>query len=147
MDVAVAGQFALVFLLPTALLATGLAGPRAIRTLRRRVRHCRAADTARPAGPPIEHLAADLRRLLRRHDALKASPAVASRGRHLQAIEAAIADCAAEAARALGLACPERPRHAVLATADLRRLLRALTDAGLMLVPATGLLAAEAAED
>jgi len=97
-----------------------------------------------PTHVPIEQLAADLRRLLQRHEAIRQSTDVAMRARHLRAIQAAIGDCATEAAEALGLACPDRTTRVALSTAELRRLLRALVDAGLVLVPATGLLTADA---
>ena len=54
-----------------------------------------------PIGPPIEQLAADLRRLLCLHGALTASATPAMRAHRLWAVEAAIAVRAIEAARAL----------------------------------------------
>ncbi|MDQ6617507.1 MAG: hypothetical protein M3083_22860 [Actinomycetota bacterium] len=143
MDVTEAGQVVVIMLSPTLLLGAGLLAPKVIRAVRRRVRRRRANDVLRPIHPPIEQLAADLRRLLQRHDAVKQSTDVAVRARHLRAIEAAIADCAGEAAHALGLPCPDRPKHGALTTPALCVLLRALADAGLVLVPGAGLLTAD----
>ena len=77
--------------------------------MRRFAAERRPATDAQPIGPPIEQLAADLRRLLQRHDDLKRSTAVAMRAQKLRATEAAITDCAIDAARALDLPCPEEP--------------------------------------
>ncbi len=141
MGIAEAGQYVAVMLAPTMLVGAGLLTPRAVRALQRRVR--RGDEALEVRRPPIEQLAADLRRLLQRHESLKRATDVAMRARHLQAIEAAIGDCATEAARALGVPVPDRSARNVLSTPELRRLLRALADAGLMLAPMTGLLAAD----
>jgi hypothetical protein len=146
MNVGEASQIVLVMLAPTLLAGGGLMAPRAVRTLRRRLRRRRAEYLLQPARPPIEQLAADLRRLLQRHEATRQATHLAMRARHLQAIEAAIGDCAIEAAHALGVAGPDRPaphRRAPLPTPELRQLLRALVDAGLVLVAAPGLLAVD----
>src|SRR4051812_42517625 len=63
----------------------------------------RRPQPPRPIGPPIEQLAADLRRLLRLHGSLTASAAVAMRAHRLWAVGAAIAVRATEAARALDI--------------------------------------------
>jgi hypothetical protein len=143
MNVAEAGQFVVVMLAPTLLVGAGLLVPRVYRSVRRFVKQQRAQEIIEPQRPPIEHLAADLRRLLQRHDALKQSTDVAMRARHLEALEAAIGDCAIDAAQALGIPCPERHERSPMPIPDLRRLLRALADAGLVLAPATGLMASE----
>jgi hypothetical protein len=115
--------------------------PRGIRRARRLVRE-RSEPDVQPTHPPIEVIAADLQRLLQRHEATRRSPGVAMRGRHLRALEGAITDCATEAALALGLPCPDLPANGMLATPELRQLLRALAGAGLTLPPAIGLMAA-----
>ena len=143
MDTAEAIQFVAVMLAPTVLVGTGLLLPRTVRAVGRWRKRHRVDDTMQPRHAPIEELAADLRRLLQRHDALKRANDVAMRARHLKALEAAIGDCAIEAALALDLPCPERDDRRALSVPELRTLLRALADAGLMLVPATGLFAAE----
>ncbi len=143
MNVAEAGQFVVVMLAPTLLVGAGLLVPRVYRSARRLVKQRRVEEILAPQHPPIEHLAADLRRLLQRHDALKQSTDVAMRVRHLQALESAISDCATEAAQALGVPYPERHERSPLPIPELRRLLRALADAGLVLVPATGLTASD----
>jgi hypothetical protein len=93
-----------------------------------------------PTNPPIEQLAADLRRMLWHHDRLKRSPDVARRAFRLGVLESAISDCAKQAARALDLPCPNPPARAGFDTPQLRRLLRALAAAGLVLTPAAALL-------
>jgi hypothetical protein len=112
-------------------------GPRAVRYLRRRMQR----DYPQPDGPPIEQLAADLRRLVRQHHAVKRAPDLLMRAHHLYAIEGAITDCAVQAAVALGVPHPQVPRHSVLTTTELKRLLRTLADAGLVLPTGVGLLA------
>ncbi len=147
MGLAEAVQFVILILAPAAIFAAGLMLPRTVRLGRRRWRGRtgrrrgqRSFDLAMPSRPPIEFLAADIRRLLRRHEAVLRSTDVAVRARHLHALEAAIGDCAAQAAEALGVTCPQRPTHGALPTPELRRLLRSLAEAGLVLEPATGLL-------
>jgi hypothetical protein len=134
------GQIVLLLLLPPMLVGAAVHAPRLLRTVRRRVAERRAARDPRPPGPPIERIAADLRRLLRQHDAVVGSSDLAMRARRLWALEAAITDCAAQAAAALGVPCPPRPVHGGLDKPQLRRLLAALAAAGLAL-PTTGLLA------
>jgi DNA-binding helix-hairpin-helix protein with protein kinase domain len=109
-------------------IVVALRVPRFVRALRRygRLR-------PRPQHPPIERLAADLRRLLRAYDTLSHSPDVAARAAHLRALEAALADCASETARALGVPYPPGDRHTPLPKSELRLLLRDLAAAGLVL--------------
>ena len=139
MNVAKAAEIVAVMLSPTILVAAAIYVPRGARALWRRLHpeHDQVTHT------PIEELAADLRRLLRQHETLRQSPGVAMRAKHLRAIEGAITDCATEAAIGLGLPGPDRPAHGGLPTPQLRELLRSLADAGLVLPPAVGLLAAE----
>jgi hypothetical protein len=134
MDVAKAGQIVALMLSPTVVIAAALYLPRGLRALRRAHR----PDPA-PSNPPIEAVAADLRRLLRRHEALTLSADGTARAVRRRALEDAIADCATDAARALGVPCPRRPGRAPLSTADLAGLLRALAAAGVVLPPVTGL--------
>ena len=138
MQLAKATEIAALMLSPTLVIGAALYLPRCIRAV---LRHVHSTPTA--TRPPIEELAADLRRLLRRHEALLRSETGAARAVHLRALEGAITDCATEAASALGLPCPARPAHAPLATPELRRLLRSLADAGLVLPPAIRLLASD----
>jgi hypothetical protein len=143
MDVANAGQWVILMLSPTLLVAGALCTPRALRAVRRFAAERRPAADPQPTCPPIEQLAADLRRLLQRHDDLKRSTAVAMRAQKLRATEGAITDCAIDAARALDLPCPEEPRHRALALPELRRLLLALEGAGLVLQPLVSHFAAD----
>jgi hypothetical protein len=139
MDVARVGQIVLIMLSPTLAVAAAIYVPRALVAAWRAVNN--RSDPNDPTGQPIEKLAADLRRLLQAHDELKHSPMLAKRAQRLRAVEAAITDCAAEAAQALAVPVPERPAHSGLPTPELRRLLRALADAGLALPPSSDLLA------
>jgi hypothetical protein len=147
MGVGAVGEWVVLMVTPTLAVAAALGSPALLRAMqrRRRQRPRGPADAPAPAPvrPPIEQLAADLRRLLQRHDALKQSTDVAVRGRKLLALEAAITDCAVDAAGALDVPCPPRPGRAALATPALRRLLHALAAAGLVIEPLTGVFAAE----
>jgi hypothetical protein len=143
MDVVKVGQVVLTMLMPTLAIAAVLNLPRGVRATRRLAAKRKVETTPQPSHPPIEQLAADLRRLLQRHETLRRTTGVAMRGRHLLALESAITDCATDAATALDLPAPDRPRHGGLATPELRRLLHSLANAGIVLPPAIGLLAAD----
>ena len=103
-----------------------------------RARHDRRVP--QPTHPPIEQLAADLRRLLNRHEAVIRSTEMAMRAHRLRAVEGAIAGCATETAVALGVSCPQLRWGGALPQSEIRRLLLALADAGLVLPPAITLL-------
>jgi hypothetical protein len=143
MDVAKVGGIVVTMLLPTLLVWAGLNVPRGVRAVRRRVAQRGVDTTPQPAHAPIEQLAADLRRLLQQHDTLRRSTGHAMRARHLLALEAAITDCATEAASALGLSYPDRRGLGGLPTPELRGLLQNLAGAGLVLPPASTLLGAD----
>jgi hypothetical protein len=143
MDVAKVAQVVFLMLLPSIIVGAALYAPRGGRAARRLIARRRAEPAPRPDRIPIELLAADLRRLLERHETLRRSTDEAVRARRLWALEAAIADCAAEVAAALGVLCPDQPAHGGMTTSQLRRLLRALVAAGLVLPPAISLLAAD----
>jgi hypothetical protein len=91
-----------------------------------------------PFGPPIEQLAADLRRLLRLHGELTVSAHLAMRAHRLWAVEAAIAVRATEAARALGLPHREPEMPGALTRDELLDLLTALAASGLVLPAKVG---------
>ena len=92
--------------------------------------------------PPIEKLAADLRRLLWQHEMVTHSTDVVTYALRVQALEGAITICATQAARALDVPYPDPPTlGGYVHKPQLRRLLRALAAAGLVLPPAVGLLA------
>jgi hypothetical protein len=91
-----------------------------------------------PVGRPIEQLAADLRRLLRLHEELTASAHLALRAHRLWAVEAAIGARAVEAARALEVPHREPAPTEMLTRSELALLLRALTEAGLVLPTSVG---------
>jgi hypothetical protein len=86
-----------------------------------------------PWGPPIEKLAADLRRLLCLHGQLTASAHTAFCAHRVWAVEAAIGARAVEAATALGVPHPHPDRAASLTRTELSALLTALAAAGLVL--------------
>ena len=92
----------------------------------------------RPIGPPIEQLAADLRRLLRLHGELSTSAHLAMRAHRLWAVEAAIGVRALEAAKALGVPHREPDRPGELGRMELAELLRALGRAGMVLPERVG---------
>ena len=133
MDVPIVAKVAMLAVTPALLGAVVLNAPRWCAALAKLLPE--PVDEERPAGPPIERLAADLRRLLRLHDELTASAHLAILAHRLWAVEAAIETRAMEAARALDV--PYRdvpPGH--LDRTELAALLRALAGAGLVL-PAT----------
>jgi hypothetical protein len=86
-----------------------------------------------PWGPPIERLAADLRRLLRLHGELAASAHTAYRAHRLWAVEAAISARAIEAAAALEIPHPHPDRASSLTRTEISALLIGLSSAGLVL--------------
>jgi hypothetical protein len=154
-----AGEIVLLMLAPTLLIGAFVYSPRIVRAVPRRLADRRARNNPQPASPPIEQLAADLRRLLWRHDTVRRSTdqlrlrempgdtdtpiIVAMRVRRMWALESAITDCARQAARALEVPHPTTPTYGALDTPRLRRLLRDLANAGLVLPPAVGLLASD----
>ncbi len=142
MDVVRVVQIVGLMLSPTAVIGAAIYVPKVVRAqLRRRAN--RIHDSARPSRPPIEQLAADLRRLLVRYDAVRSSPRLAMRAHHLWALEAAIADCAAVAADGLGVPHPPHPPSGRLPAAQLHRLLRDLAQAGLVMPSSVGWLASD----
>ena len=64
----------------------------------------------RPANPPIEQIAADLRRMLRTHDGVVRMSDIATTARRVRALEAAISTAALQAARALEIPHPNQLR-------------------------------------
>ena len=136
MGLARVGQISVILAAPALVLGAALHLPRLVGVVSRVIRETRGL----PTGPPIERLAADLRRLMHEHDVVHRSAAAPMRIHHLGALEGAIGDCARQAARALGL---PRPAGGSLPTPELRRLLRSLADAGLVLPSGAGLLRAD----
>jgi hypothetical protein len=132
----------LALLSPTLLGASAMFGASAVRAVRDRLADWRDSGIPQPDGPPIEKLAADLRRLLWHHDeVITQSNDGAMSTLRLRALQAAITICATQAARALEVPYPDPPTDAGLDAPQLGRLLRALADAGLVLPPAVRLLA------
>jgi hypothetical protein len=141
------GQIVLLMLSPTLLFAAICHAPHGVRAVRRlvndrRLVNNRSADrNPQPSNPPIEQIAADLRRVLWQHEIFARATDLPMRAQRMRAMEAAITDCATQAARALEVPYPDRPAHAGFDRPQLRRLLRALAAEGLVLPPAAGLLA------
>jgi hypothetical protein len=130
MDLVRAGQIVLIMLTPTLAVGAAIYLPRVAKALWLRIR---PEDSLGVTGQPIEQIAADLQRLLLQHHELRHTPQAAMRGRRLRALEAAITDCAVEAAQALGVPAPAVPPHAGMRPAALSRLLHDLAAAGLVL--------------
>jgi hypothetical protein len=94
----------------------------------------RALEPPLASTPPIEQIAADLRRSLWRHDALvTAEPDSGRSVGQIRAMEVAISERAVQAARALDVRHPEPPMFGPLEIPRLRTLLRDLAAAGLVL--------------
>ncbi|GAA0568832.1 hypothetical protein GCM10010172_61430 [Paractinoplanes ferrugineus] len=96
-------------------------------------RQARRPPDSEPSGPPIERLAADLRRLLRLHASLTASAHIAMRAHRLWSVEAAIAVRAVETARALDVPHPPTTDPGDLHRDQIAALLHRLSAAGLVL--------------
>ena len=92
----------------------------------------------KPIGPPIQQLAADLRRLLRLHGELTASAHLAMRAHRVWAVEAAIGVRALEAAKALDVPHREPERPGMLNRTELKQLLTDLAAAGMVLPEKVG---------
>ena len=116
-------------LTPTAVAGAVVLLPRAVRALRRRL----SPPAPLPEGPPLEQVAADLRRLMAEHRRVVRSPQLPARGRRFAALEAALSDRAVDAARALELAVPDRPPGGTLPVPALRTLLLELAASGVVL--------------
>ncbi|MEU4428086.1 hypothetical protein AB0F81_46315 [Actinoplanes sp. NPDC024001] len=113
--------------LPAA-LAAAVGLPRCLRTIRDKRR-----PGPQPLGPPIQQLAADLRRLLRLHGDLTVSAHSALCAHRVWAVEAAIGARAIEAAAALDVPHPEPAAASSLTRTELSALLTALAEQGLVL--------------
>lgn len=137
MDFRYLTQYILLALAPTGMFAAVVYGPRFLRFVKERVDEPVEAEIL---SRPIEDIAADLWRLLRMHERLRNSVDIAMRRARLSALEAAISDCAAEAARALDVQVPKRPAHQPIPQSELRRLLHALSECGLVLPSDVGIL-------
>ena len=119
-------------------------GLRTVRAVWHRLVGRRDRGGPQPAGPPIEKLAADLRRLLWSHDRITRSADVAMCAWHLRALEGAIVICATQAARSLDVPYPDPPPiGGPVQRPQLSRLLRALAAAGLVLPHSVTLLVAD----
>ena len=110
MDLWDVGKLALIVATPTLFGAVVIYAPKWCGAIAARWEAARPKPP-QPVGPPIEQLAADLRRLLRLHSELTASAHLAMRAHRLWAVEAAIGTRAVEAARALEIPHPEPADH------------------------------------
>jgi hypothetical protein len=137
------GLFVLLVAAPTLAFEAACSAPRGVRAVKRLLDSRRAALCPQPTDPPIEQIAADLRRLLWQHDAFMRSNDMPMRARRMWALEGAISDCALQAARALGVPPPAEPGNGRFDKPRLRRLLRALAAEGLVLPSEVRLLASD----
>jgi hypothetical protein len=119
----------LIAVTPSAVAGAVVLLPRVVRAARRRL----STPAPQPAGPPLEQVAGDLRRLLAEHRRTARTPQLPARGRRFAALEAALTDRAIDAARALELAVPERSGGAALPEPALRDLLVDLARSGVVL--------------
>jgi hypothetical protein len=88
----------------------------------------------RRPNPPIEQIAADLRRMLRTHDGIVRTRHIAATGRRVRALDAAISTSAVQAARAREVVSHPKPApYGALETSQLRTPLQALRAEGLVL--------------
>jgi hypothetical protein len=131
------GRLVLIILAPSLLGGIIVSAPRWWGAITRVIPE-RGSHDPKPAGPPIEQLAADLRRLLRLHHDLTVSAHLAMRAHRLWAIENAIGVRAVEAARALDVPHREPEPPGGLTRDELSGLLYALGDAGLVLPAKVG---------
>ena len=131
------GRLVLIILAPTAIGFIAVSAPRWCSAIARRWPE-RTSREPQPIGPPIEQLAADLRRLLRLHGTMTAGAHHAIRANRLWAIEAAISVRAVEAAKALDVPHREPVKPDALSRDELAALLYALGDAGLVLPAKVG---------
>ncbi|WP_246635746.1 hypothetical protein [Actinoplanes hulinensis] len=132
-----ASRIILILAAPAVVVAAVRHVPRGCAVLADRRRRRRPAEPA-PYGPPIERLAADLRRLLRLHGELAASAHAAMSAHRVWAVEAAIGARAIEAATALGVPHPHPSRAAALTRTELSSILTLLAEAGLVLPARVG---------
>jgi hypothetical protein len=131
------GKLAVITVTPTLIGAIVIYSPRWWAALVEVWPYRRAEDPP-PAGPPIQQLAADLRRLLRLHEELTRSAHIAMLAHRLWAVEAAIGARAVEAARALDVPHREVGQLEMLPRGELTRLLQDLARAGLVLPSPVG---------
>jgi hypothetical protein len=132
------GAVVVLALSPALAFGIGCWGNRGIRAARR-IRRRREKRAMRPVNPPIEQIAADLRRMLRAHDGIVRTRHIATTDRRVRALEAAISTSAVQAARALEVSHPSPVPYSGLETSQLRRLLQALRAEGLVLPADVGL--------
>lgn len=136
-DLATAGKLIVLALSPTLIGVAVLTAPRWCGVLARAWPR-RGPQQPEPIGPPIERLAADLRRLLRLHGELMTSAHLAMRAHRLWAVEAAIRVRAIEAARALDVPYGDADGPGGMQHTELCALLHALSEAGLALPARVG---------
>jgi hypothetical protein len=131
---------ALLVLAPALLGGTAFAAVFSVRRLRRLIANRGGRAHPHPHNPPIERVAADLRRLLWQHDLVVRHQDVAAPAKRVWALETAITRRATQAARALEVPYPEPPAYRGLDRPQLHSLLRALADQGLVLPATVGLM-------
>jgi hypothetical protein len=115
-------------------------GPRCLDAARGVVETRRADAYPLPTIPPIERIAADLRRLLWDHHRVLRSNDYPMGALRVSALECAISHRAAQAACALDVPCSPVPEEGRFAKPELRRVLLALAAEGLVLPSTVELL-------
>jgi hypothetical protein len=106
------GEIVILALSPTLAFGMGCSAKRGVRAARRWTRRRRDERAMRPTNPPIEEIAADLRRMLRTHDGVVRTRHIATTDRRVPALDAAIRTSAVQAARALEVSHPNQLRTA-----------------------------------
>jgi hypothetical protein len=130
--------FLAIVVTPTVIGVVILTAPRWLTALGEYVPDRHAARGPQPTRPPIQQLAADLRRLIRLHGELSASAQLATRAHRLWSVEAAISARAVEAAQALEIAYEDPTASGGVDRHRLSALLHALCRAGLVLPERVG---------
>ncbi len=125
--------FLLIVCSPTLVAAALMTVPRWVGALLKRLPERPADPLPQPTRPPIQQLAADLRRLIRLRGELSASAQLGTRAQRLWAVEAAISARAVEAAQSLEVPYDDPLAHGAVDRARLTRLLGDLAAAGLVL--------------
>jgi len=131
------GKLVLIILAPTLIGMVVLHAPKWCSFIVKRLPE-RGSQDPQPVGPPIQQLAADLRRLLRLHGEVTTSAHLAMRAHRLWAVESAIGVRAVEAAKALGVPHREPEMPGALSRGEMSALLKALSEAGLVLPEKVG---------
>ena len=92
---------------------------------------CAGSRASSPIGPPIERIAADLRRLNGQRCVLRGQVSAPGRGVRSRALAAAYVDVLTDACRVLEVAPPRAGRSGLAASAEIERVEGELLERGL----------------